>query len=298
MLAFIVLLSQLLSACICHSWVEQVRLISAHSGEYFGQPGYMRGYVPRTPSFRDDFNQNLLPRTSGRTRLELTDPICRSSQKEANYTTAFPKLVASPGDFIALRYLENGHVTLPHIQIGKPGSGGTILVYATTRPAVDETIGEVLSWSSNTSRDSRGRLLTVQNFDDGRCYQINNSPLQLARAEEVPNVPPGAAPGAPNEELWCETNVQIPVEVRGDITVYWVWEWSTLPARDLGLPEGKAEWYTSCLDITVIDPVQASLTSKTFPSLLVQDPHANAVTNFKERAANTTVPEGPPDLWI
>ena len=300
MRSFVFATLQLFAFSLCHSWIEQVRLISAQNGEYIGQPGYMRGYVPRGPLFKDALNENLLPPvSSGRTIIDGTDRVCKPSQEKPNYVATFPRLVASPGDYIALRYLENGHVTLPEIQIGKPGSSGTVLVYATTQPGINQTISEVLSWGVDQSGDNSGRLLTVQNFDDGRCYQMNGSPKQIDRARKFPNVPADAAAGAPNEELWCETNVRIPQDIRSDITVYWLWEWSTLPARDPFLPDGKVESYTSCLDIAITDQVRAadlrSNASSRFPA---QDPQLHAVPNFKQRAANLTIPEGLPDLWV
>lgn len=281
-----------------HSWVEQMRVIS--NGTYTGHAGYMRGYNPRGPGFADAMNQNLIPAlTTGRTRINGSDLLCKSTQATANQTEGFPKLSASPGDYVALRYLENGHVTLPQNQLGKPGSGGTVMVYATSDPKDDERLVDVLQWNTNgTGGDKRGKLLTVQNFDDGRCYQINSSPKSQQRQQEFPNKPLNAPAGTANEELWCETDIKIPDDtVDGkDLTLYWAWQWDTQPNVDPGLPDGKDEWYTSCMDVNMIASGQISKASLPTPNqLLVQDPQRQANAQFTERAANVTLPDGGPD---
>lgn len=281
-----------------HSWVEQMLVIQ--NGTYTGNPGYMRGYTPRGPGFSDFLNQNLLPAlSSNRIRIDSTDPMCRSSQTTSNYTDAYPKLNAAPGDFVAIRYLENGHVTLPQNQLGKPGSGGTVMIYATTQPKDNEKLTDVLQWNVNgTGGDGRGKLLTVQNFDDGRCYQINSSPISTQRQQQFPNKPVNAAAGSANEELWCETNVQLPSDAatNSDMTLYWAWQWNTMPNVDPGIPKGKDEWYTSCMDVNLVAAGQVKQASVKPPTkLLVQDPQQKANPNFMERAANTTLPDGGPD---
>ena len=35
--------------------------------------------------------------------------------------------------------------------------------------------------------DGRGSLLAAQNFNDGRCYQINSRNISIARQQEFPN---------------------------------------------------------------------------------------------------------------
>ncbi|KAF2093637.1 hypothetical protein NA57DRAFT_47848, partial [Rhizodiscina lignyota] len=241
-----------LSGINAHSWVEQMYVIK--DGKYTGNPGYMRGYNPRGPSFTDSLNQNLVPAlSSGRLRISDADPMCKSTQQTSNQTSGYPKLNASPGDMVALRYLENGHVTLPQNQIGKPGSGGTVMIYATSQPKQNEKLTDVLQWTTNgTGGDKRGQLLTVQNFDDGRCYQINSSPMSTQRQQEFPNKPAGQ-PSAPNEEMWCETDVQLPsnISTNSDLTLYWAWQWNTASGADPGIPNGKDEWYTSCMDVNI-----------------------------------------------
>ena len=51
----------------------------------------------------------------------------------------------------------------------------------------------------------------------------------------------------------CQNDVAIPKDAPSGkpYTLYWVWDWSTLPNVDPGLPKGKAELYTTCMDIDV-----------------------------------------------
>jgi hypothetical protein len=50
-----------------------------------------------------------------------------------------------------------------------------------------------------------GETLTAQNFDDGRCYQINSDNISVARQKEFSDPTPGQ-PESINEQ-WCETDV-------------------------------------------------------------------------------------------
>ncbi|KAK5007354.1 hypothetical protein LTR28_005390 [Elasticomyces elasticus] len=45
-----------------------------------------------------------------------------------------------------MKYLENGHVTLPDDQKGKPRAGGTVFIYGTTQPSRTETITDAIYW--------------------------------------------------------------------------------------------------------------------------------------------------------
>jgi hypothetical protein len=186
-----------------------------------------------------------------------------------------------------MKYLENGHVTLPQNQPGKPLAGGTVFVFGTTQPSENEKLIDVLQWSADgTGGNQLGRLLTAQNFDDGRCYQINSDTISVARQKGFPNPTPGQ-PGSINEQ-WCETDVFIPSDVQANsmYTLYWVWQWPTEPGAP-GLPHGKDEYYTSCSDLDIV----AGPKPGNPPNLLKQqDPQTAAVTNFQSRTAYTTNP--------
>ena len=280
----------LASQTLAHSWIEQMNVIDTH-GNYTGLPGYPRGYVDRaSPGFSDSMMTYLLPPNSvGRTRVNASDLLCKPTQRTPNNNTQnFPSLIARPGDHVAMKYLENGHVTLPQNQLGKPGSAGLVYVYATTSPVENETLTNVLSWTTNNTLD-QGRLLTIQNFDDGRCYQINSGSISVARQQEFPDPIPGQ-PGSVHEQ-WCETDMQVPTDAQvGLLTVYWVWQWPTMPNIDPGVPNGKDEIYTTCSDFQIVINSTVYNSHQSNVQLLVQDPQIQAHKNYSIRAANQTVP--------
>ncbi|KAK8193776.1 uncharacterized protein BKA78DRAFT_249062, partial [Phyllosticta capitalensis] len=246
--------ASLLAAQACaHTWIEQLAVISAN-GSYVGNYGYPRNYIARTdPGFSGDKAQYLLPTAeSGRTRINGSDLLCRESQRKQSQSQKWPRLNVAPGGYVAMKYAENGHVTLPNNQIGKPKKGGTVFVYGTLEPKDDEKIMDVLKWTTDGSGgDKRGKLLVSQNFDDNRCYQINSSPISTTRQKEYPDPIPGQ-PGTNNEQ-YCETDVKIPEDISSSkpYALYWVWQWPTAPNMDPSLPDGKDEWYTTCSDVSV-----------------------------------------------
>jgi hypothetical protein len=65
-----------------------------------------------------------------------------------------------------------------------------------------------------TGGDERGSLLTAQNFDDGRCYQINGGNISVARQEEYPDPTP-SQPRSINEQ-WCESHLKHYLKHNGD----------------------------------------------------------------------------------
>lgn len=275
------LLAIFLTPVTAHSWNEQLTVI--HEGKFVGQNGYSRGYVSRSdPGYTDSLMTYLLPPTSsGRLRINEEDLLCAQSQRNSYQTEGYPRLEVSPGSYIAIKYLENGHVTLPEAQPGKPPERGQVHVFGTERPDAQERLTKVLEWTPDASGgDRRGKLLTVQNFDDGRCYQINDGTISRARQKAYPNPIPENLDSV--NEQWCETDVLIPGDLRvgTQYTIYWVWQWPTSPGAP-GLPEGKDEFYTTCSDIDIISDVVHD--SPTNP-LRGQDPQTAAVANFRERA--------------
>lgn len=282
---FVATIARLVSA---HSWIEQMSLIGSN-GSYTAAYGYPRGYIARTdPGFNGFSDLWLLPPTdSGRTRINGSDLLCHPAQRTANQTSNYPALTVGPGSSFAMKYFENGHVTLPENQQGKPPMAGTVFVYGTTQPKSDEKIVDVLGWTADGSGgDKRGVLLTAQNFDDGRCYQINGGPISTERQKEFPDPIPGQ-PGTDHEQ-WCETDVTLPSTLQtGSYTLYWVWDWPTAAGKDPTYPTGKDEIYTTCADIRVdakepTGPVTNQLTQ--------QDPQMNAVPSYKNRPVVAKVP--------
>jgi hypothetical protein len=224
----------------------------------------------------------LPPLSSGRTRVNGSDPLCAPTQRTSNQTKNYPRLRVSPGAYVAMKYLENGHVTLPQNAPGKPKGGGTVFVFGTDEPSSNELLTEVLQWNNDgTGGNKRGTLLTAQAFDDGRCYQINDGDISIARQEKFPNPLPGQ-PRSTHEQ-WCETDVVIPANVstNSTYTVYWVWQWPTKPGIP-GVSDGKDEYYTTCSDLDIVAASQNPLPN--------QDPQIAAAPSFQSRAARSTSP--------
>lgn len=248
----------------CHSYVVEVRKIS--NGTFFGAPGYPRAYgivqtlrnisllecllrqVDPSSSLYDDQMTYLLPLDQ---RVSLTDQdlICKSTQSLGSQSSNYPYLRARPGDEIALRYRENGYISKPILE--KP-SFGAVSVYGTGKPRESDTIVEIHHiWNANnTGGDQRGRLLWRQSFDDGSCYEKNESGLSAIR--EASGQPPhDEIDGA---SLACKVIVRIPDDVptKTMYTLYWVWDWPSV--GNVGGKEAvlKDELYTTCIDIQIV----------------------------------------------
>ncbi|KAG9572808.1 hypothetical protein KCU97_g15351, partial [Aureobasidium melanogenum] len=151
-----------------------------------------------------------------------------------------------------------------------------------------EKIVDVLKWNTaGNGGDSRGTQIAAQNFDDGRCHQINSGTISMQRQKSFPDRV--ADQPDSNVEQWCETDVQIPSTYKtGEtVTVYWVWQWPTEAGVDSTYPTGKDEYYTSCAEIDVVDSVSNASPVHT---LQQQDPQSTAVSSFKSRTVLTTSP--------
>ncbi|KAF2090178.1 hypothetical protein K490DRAFT_34959, partial [Saccharata proteae CBS 121410] len=252
-IARIVVSAALLGQAVAHTWIDQLSVVGSN-GSFAGDYGYVRGYVARTDTgFNGDSNLWLLPALdAGRVRINSSDFICKDTQRTQNQTSSWPRLSAAPGDYVAMKYSENGHVTLPGNQPGKPEKGGTVFMFGTTEPKDDEKMMDVLQWTKDGSGgDKRGKLLAANNYDDGRCHQINGGDISTKRQQEFPDEIPGQ-PGS-HSELYCESNFQVPTDQATGkaLTIYWVWEWPTAVGTE-GLPLGKDEWYTACADVDVV----------------------------------------------
>jgi hypothetical protein len=234
-----------------HTWVEQLTVI-ASNGTFTGAPGYARGNVLRTsPEFGDPQMTNLIPPDGRSTGTEIlpTDLMCKSSQTIGNQTSGSPALIANAGDMVALRYQENGHVTLPQNQPGKPANRGTVFIYGTTQPSNSDTLLAIHNvWTTDgKGGDGRGVLLATRNFDDGQCYQINSGTISETRQKEFPH----QADSLMGANLWCQSDVALPTSISSSTyTLYWVWDWPTAPGT-VGFPNGKNETYTTCMDISI-----------------------------------------------
>lgn len=243
------LIALLATTANAHSWIEELKVI-ASNGTFVGSPGYPRGNVLRTsPDFSDTAMVNRLPENGN--KVQDSDPMCMKSQTTQTQTDGSPRLQAPAGSRIALRYQENGHVTMPETQKGKPDNRGTIYVYGTTQPKEDEKFLDVHKvWNKDGSGgDKRGVLLSTQNFDDSRCYQINGGEISKNRQEKFPH----EADQSMGQDMWCQQDIALPSSAPSGkpYTLYWVWDWPTLPGKDQSMPDGKPEIYTTCMDVDV-----------------------------------------------
>ncbi|KAI4138587.1 MAG: hypothetical protein L6R39_006714 [Caloplaca ligustica] len=241
----------LLTSVNAHSWIENMSVI-AKNGTFVGAPGYPRANAKRGPGVDPDKQMvHLLPpngRPTGNKILD-SDPMCMPSQQQPKQSDGSPVLKAAPGDMVALRYQENGHVSLPENQPGKPSNRGTIYIYGTTQPSPDDKFLSIHKvWNPDgTGGDKRGKLLATESFDDGQCYQLNGGPISTQRQTQFKH----DSDPLMGKDLWCQNNFKIPQDAASGkpYTVYWVWDWDT--AAGGAQPQGLQEKYTTCMDIDV-----------------------------------------------
>ncbi|KAH7319290.1 hypothetical protein BKA65DRAFT_98747 [Rhexocercosporidium sp. MPI-PUGE-AT-0058] len=239
------------TAVHAHTWVEELRLI-ASNGSYVGAPGYIRNFGPRKAGVDLDKNLWLLPPNGRGNTFLPTDPMCRSNQAKPQQTPDYPTLTAAPGDHVALRYFENGHVTLFSNNLGKPAGRGTVFIYATKESQPTDTyLGIHRVWNTEgTGGDKRGKLIATRPYDDGQCFQINGkSASRQAQA--------GGFTAQDGSDLLCQNDFKIPSDAgtSGSYTLYWVWEWPTLNADGAIVVN---ESYTSCMDISLTSTTVAA----------------------------------------
>lgn len=289
-------LGLLSSTVAAHTWIEQMQVIGTN-GSYVGDYGYPRGYVARTdPGFNGFSNKWQLPSPdTDVSRTRITDKMlaCHTNQRKPNYSEKYPRLSVAPGAYVAMKYLENGHVTQPYIPAGKPEGSGTVWIYGTYEPSETETLVNVLSWTADgKGGNGKGFLMAAQDYDDGRCYQINQSPTSVHRQMTEGN----HAPGQPTSQLeqWCESNLLVPSnsQVGKTLTVYWVWGWATGMQTE-GAVCGKDEYYTTCSDFEIVeggDQLSKLAAAPKAHTIGQQDPQTNAVSDYQSRTAHAPTP--------
>ncbi|KAH8880089.1 hypothetical protein GQ53DRAFT_613139, partial [Thozetella sp. PMI_491] len=261
-----------------HSWVEQTMRI-ASNGTMIGTPGFERSHFVRGSNGGGDVVWLIPPdgRPDGKV-IHTDDKIARPEQRalsSSSYTGNFNMLNAAPGDFVALQYQENGHVTLTQINPNKTLNGGTVYVYGTTNNDLTNVnlVDVHFSWTADgTGGDGKGKLIATRNYDDGQCYQINGQQTSVMRQQAFPK----KAQNPMGADLWCQTDIQIPSDVPvGQVyTVIWVWDWPTMSETGVPVPPAslyandtksnaphvtQPQLYTSVIDIKVVDPCDDSL---------------------------------------
>ena len=237
-----------------HTWIEQMRIIAPNGTFTTDAPGYARSNAKRLPGVDPDKAMvHILPPDGTPVDVGITpkDAMCMPSQQQQTQTGDSPRLKAAPGDMVALRYQENGHVTLPDTNPGKALNRGTVYIYGTTQPSTNENFLDVhKQWNADgTGGNKKGKLLATQNYDDGQCYQLNGGAISTARQQKFPH----KADPLMGQDLWCQSDFLIPKDIPTGkpYTVYWVWDWATAPGADPSLPKGKAQTYTTCMDIDI-----------------------------------------------
>lgn len=197
------------------------------------------------------------PANEGDKSLLKSDLMCKDTQTKPDPEKS-RRLQAAAGDFVALRYQENGHVTLPQNALGKAQNRGTVFIYGTSEPSETDTFLAIhKQWNSEgTGGDKRGKLIATQDFDDSQCYQVNGGSISASRQKQFPHQADQLMGG----DLWCQNNIKLPSDlpVGKPFTLYWVWDWATLPNIDPGLPNGKTEIYTTCMDIDITGSAKKS----------------------------------------
>lgn len=279
-----------LPTAMSHSWVEQLQRIAAN-GTMINPIGYQRAYVGRDdPGFKGDITDDLwqIPpngRAAGAV-IYSSDSLCSPQQSVGAYTNSkYPQLVTAPGDYIALRHQENGHVSLPTTQANKPRNRGTIYIYGTEKARTNDTLLSIHNvWNVNgTGGDGRGRLLATRNYDDGQCYQVNNGAISESRQKQFSKV----AANPQGADLWCQSDLQLPTDITvgANYTLYWVWDWPTLSKANAmigeeGVNVTKPEIYTSCMDLQIVDACSDDLGD-------TKSPACETSTTTKSKIGNT-----------
>ncbi|KAK0748068.1 hypothetical protein B0T21DRAFT_355755 [Apiosordaria backusii] len=260
-----------------HSWPETTQRI-APNGTFIGQEGFDRAHIDRENP-QEQFDYLLPPNGLAEGKVIRWDlPIVRKSQgpfSSSSYSEKFPMLKVAPGDFVAIFYLENGHVTRADTaNPNKPINRGTIYLYGTTENDLSQTtITDVLhTWTADgKGGNGKGRLLATRNYDDGQCHEpipATGDPEGISRfrMDEISH----------SDSLRCQSDLQIPFDVKpGEIfTVLWIWDWPDMNKPGVAVPPvgfhantsdfGEhfvtiPEIYTGVIDYQIVDPCDDSL---------------------------------------
>ena len=276
-------LLSLAGTAAAHSWPERTMRI-APNGTMVGEPGFERAHIVRGSGIAEDDIVWLLP-PNGREKVILPDDkIARPGQRALNadsYTEQFPMLRVAPGDFVAIQYTENGHVSRPELSNPtKPVNRGTVYLYGTTENDLTNAnlVDIHLAWTADgKGGDGKGRLLATRNYDDGQCHEAipadgDGEGITSHRMDLLKQMSDDPMNGG----LMCQSDLQIPADVAaGEIlTVIWVWDWPTMNVQGVAVPPASyhanssdsdtpyvsvPELYTGVVDFQVVDPCDDSL---------------------------------------
>lgn len=272
-----------------HTWVEMIRRISS-TGAYVGDIGYPMGHANRTDSgFSDSAVQIKIDDVTS------NPPACGTIGVKGYTNSEYPPLTASPGEFLALQYAENGHVSFPD-QTPRGYLGGNVMIYGTDEDISDIGINDVLyQWNAEgTGGNQKGKLLASHFFDDGQCFENPNaSPIRAQRAAKYPGV----------TNLLCQGTVQLPsnLSTSGSTNLMWIWDWGQNPNI---AGKNTTEIYTSCMTINLQANTDDAATSvKAFAFNKNVDVSDGAIQSqiqtlieVEQRGTGTASPAAPTDV--
>ncbi|KAK4105738.1 hypothetical protein N658DRAFT_483163 [Parathielavia hyrcaniae] len=286
------LLAALSGTAEAHSWPEEaVRL--APNGAMVGSPGYDRAHDP------NDSAGFLVPPNGGSKEITPELKLVRDSQQkltDASYPAQFPMLSVAPGDIVAIKHRENGHVSrADQANPTKPVNRGTIYLYGTTETDLTNTklMDVHLTWTSDgTGGNGKGKLLATRNYDDGQCHE------PIPRTGDIEGIVGFRQKFTNTEALLCQADLQIPKDapVGKTLTVIWVWDWPTMNVQGVAVPPASynatsgdtfvdtPELYTGVLDFKVVEPCDASLGDLKGPTCESQASKANAQFDVNQAA--------------
>lgn len=301
------LLAALSEHVTAHSWPVETRRL-ARNGTMVGNKGYDRGHIE---GGLDTEKLWQIP-PSGRGVIQADDKIARPGQRAltaGSYSAKFPKLKVAPGDFAAILYSENGHVTgADNITPNKPINRGTVYLYGTTNNDLSNTnLADVhLKWTADgKGGDGKGKLLATRNYDDGQCHEPvsdrgDTEGILTYRQKFITNVP----------LLLCQSGLQIPADATAGqtLTVIWVWDWPHMSGPGVAVPPASlhtaapaanqgasnkpfvttAEMYTGVVDFEIVDPCDGSLGDAKGPTCKTQTAQAAVAVQFDAQQAAET----------
>ena len=268
----------LLGTTMAHSWPEETRRI-APNGTMIGEPGYARMHHQRGTVAENDIVWFIPPNGNREKVILATDKIVREEQgplTAASYER-FPMLKVAPGDFVAIQYTENGHVSRPEVSNpNKTVNRGTVYLYGTSMNDLSNSnlMDIHLVWTADgKGGDGKGKLLATRNYDDGQCHEA----IPATGDTEGITTHRKAMLGLPlNGGLTCQSDLQIPFDVSPGqtYTVIWVWDWSTMSEPGVAVPPAsyfanssdsgqpyvtEPELYTGVVDYNIVGECDESL---------------------------------------
>ncbi|KAK0751515.1 hypothetical protein B0T18DRAFT_435839 [Schizothecium vesticola] len=290
----------LLGTAVAHSWPERTTRL-APNGTMVGPSGVERNQQHK-PLVEDSVVW-LLPPNGPAKVLHPDHKIVRPDQRaltSQSYSENFLMLSVAPGDFVAISYKENGHVTQGDIGPLKPINRGTIYLYGTTENDLTNTnlVDVHLAWTADgTGGDGKGRLLASRHFDDGECHE----PIPANGDQEGIITHRMNRHKANGDEvltsLVCQSDLQIPFDapIGSPYTVIWVWDWPTMSQAGVAVPPAsyysnvstsgephvtELQYYTGVVDFNVVDPCDASLGELKGPGCGVKGGQVKNVVKF------------------